>query len=167
MGNKLRSLCQYPFLGYRCCRFQVVSLLMFMIATLSSCSQASPIVSNIDQTTPDATIRSMYDAFNRGDVQLLQTVLDMEAEENKLLVKGFKAGLEAGASSDIVLIEIQMVANDGRTARVHTRVQQKLMLKGQVLYEGPSGEWLTLVKKDSKWYIYGRTEPVSPFEIGK
>ncbi len=163
MRSNRRGLSLYWLFEHKRYLCSIPLLLVLVAVVLSACTQSSPTTtSNVDQSTPEATVHSMYDAFSRGDIQSLQAVLDMEAEENKLLVSGFKAGLAAGASSSIVVVEVQIISNDGKIAKVHTRVEQKLLLKAQVISEGISGEWLTLVKKNGQWYVRGKSEPLSP-----
>jgi len=147
----------------RFCRW--VTLILVAAATLASCTASSPTITRgvVDQTTPSAAVRSLYEALGRGDMQAVRSLVHPADKDSDLFVRSLETAIQEGAYVLISDLQIDVVANDGQIARTRVRHGGKVVSgSGEVLQEGPTGAFHTLVNKDGRWYFIGLGEPMPP-----
>ena len=153
----MRWLCETNwFLHMRsviyCCCSVAIALCLFA----GCCSTGdTPRREDIDLSTPQATVLNLYRAFNDEDAQLLESVLDMDDESNRMALEAFKQQVSSEISYESTDIEIDIVENDGQMARVRTRFYQRILIGERVVAEGKTGNELSLVCKAGRWYLIG------------
>lgn len=127
---------------------------------------SSPTLTSIsapDQSTPEVTIRSLYDAINRSDLATVKLLVEPGDKDSEPFVKGLNEMISKGATWHVSDLEVDLVAQDGETARAQSRQYDKLVLKsGEVYMEGPTGNLHTLVRRDGRWYFRGLGQQVPP-----
>lgn len=65
--------------------------LIVCLLSLTGCSSPGSAREGVDQTTPEATALSFYQAINRQDVALLKMLIDKDDENAEPVVKAFEA----------------------------------------------------------------------------
>ena len=147
------------------CRTYFLILLTFAVAAMTACSSPAtpPTPVTIDQTTPESTVRSLYEALERGDMQAVRSLVHPADKDSALFVQRLEAAIQEGARVVISDLTIDVVANDGQIARARVSHGGKVVsASGEVLQEGPTGAFHTLVNKDGRWYFIGLDEPMPP-----
>ena len=147
------------------CRAYSLILLALAVAAMTACSSpaTTPASVPIDQTSPESTVRSHYDAMNGDDAQALQALVYPGDTSSSLFVKGFKELIGTGGYIRITNLQVYVVENDSKVARATVSYDEKVVLgSGQVLLEGASGSFHTLVNKDGRWYFIGLDQPLPP-----
>jgi hypothetical protein len=134
-------------------------LLLLTCLSLAGCQGATDTPFNIGQSSPEAAVRTLYDALQRGDVEAYRTVLDADDPHSGELVYGFEKALAAGYSFEAEDLEVQIVREETEAARVRTYFSQKILFKGQVVDDTQlTGDVIDLVKRGDKWFVqaFGR-----------
>lgn len=133
-----------------------VLLLTLAILLVAGCSQREPATMlDVDQTTPEAAVLSWYKAANCNDVQLSRALLDPEDNGSEQALKALEALIASGVSFEIRDIELDIVENDGRMARVRARYHERMKVRDLVVVDEQTGSELTLVNRDGRWYLTG------------
>lgn len=100
-------------------------------------------------------VTSLYKAFNTGDTELFGNLLDPNDPDREMLIKGFDRLLAAGVvyeHSDLTMDRVQ--ATEDMT-RIRAHFRQKITVNAVVVSDEESGEEVTLVKQDGRWYFTG------------
>ena len=136
--------------------FFLLLLLLWAILLFAGCNHEEPAaIVDVDQTTPEATVLSWYEAFNQQDVQAFQALLDPEDDDSEQALKALETLIARGVSFEISDIELDIVENDGQMARVRARYHEKVRVDDQVVINEYNGAELTLVIRDGRWYFIG------------
>lgn len=136
----------------------------FSLSTLTACSPSasSPTMTPVDQSTPESTIRALYEAQHRGDIQLFESLLAPDDQWNQASLAGFKFVLQKGITFEATNITIDVVENDGKRARVRTHYHEITRYNGRIDLERESGSILTLDRIGDSWYFVGLGQQPSP-----
>lgn len=131
-------------------------LLLGWIVLLAGCIGRSttqhPI---IDQSTPEATVKNLYKAATAHDTETFRALLDPEDPNLDNLVKGFEELEQRGITYDISELEITIVETSSAMVRIRARFREKLMMKDVLVSDEMTGEELSLVNKQGRWYLLG------------
>jgi len=140
-----------------------LSVLWILGCCLAACGGSPTSTSSLDQSTPEATIRTLYDAINRNDLSTVEQLAEPGDKDSEPFIKGLRELISQGASWNISDLEVDVVAEDGQIARAQSHQYDKLVLKsGQVYMEGSTSNLHTLVKKNGRWYFRGLGQQVPP-----
>jgi hypothetical protein len=130
---------------------------------LAACGGPSTPAASLDQSTPEATIRSLYDAINRSDLAAVQRLVEPGDKDSEPFIKGLGQLFSQGVTWQISDLEVDVVANDGDVARARSSQSDKVVLKsGQVYMEGPTSNLHTLARRNGRWYFRGLGQQVPP-----
>ena len=133
-----------------------ILLTTLVVSMLHGCTRGPSVdADDIDQSTPEATVLNLYEAFNDDDAQLLQALLDMDDDSNRKALKGFKLLVASKLHYEITDVEMDVVENDGRMARIRTRYHHTVTMGDEVVADTRAGAELTLVNRDGRWYFIG------------
>lgn len=134
-------------------------LLILICLDLTGCEGVTDSVSIIDQSSPEATVRTLFDAMQRGDVETYRAVIDPKDPHFDEMVDGFEKALATGYSVEAEDLEVQIVREEVETVRVRTYYSQKILFKGQTIdHTEQSGGLMNLVKRNGRWFVraFGR-----------
>lgn len=136
----------------------------FFLSVLTACSQSSssPTATPIDQSTPEATIRTLYNAISQSNLQMLQAVLAPNDTWNEAAIRGFRHVWENDNSFEITDLVIDIVAVEHGRVRARTRYYETVNVNGRVDLERESGSLLTLKLIGDRWYFIGLGQQPSP-----
>ena len=130
---------------------------------LAACDGSPTPTSSLDQSTPEATIRTLYAAINRNDLSAVEQLVESGDKDSEPYVNGLKQMFAQGATLQVSDLKIDVVANDGQIARAQSRQYDKLILKsGEVYMEGSTSRLHTLINKHGRWYFRGLGQQVPP-----
>jgi hypothetical protein len=119
--------------------------------------------SYIDQSTPEAAIRSLNDALTRGDVGAVEALVYPGDKSSADAIAGLRELVARGGVSYVSDLKIDVVANDGNVARARTSEHNRVVLKtGEPLLDEQTGNLYTLMKKGDRWYFIGLGQQVPP-----
>jgi hypothetical protein len=137
--------------------------LVLMIALCTACVSHSSPTPGVDQSTPEKAIRSLSEAFIRGDALAVAALVYPGDTDGADLVRGFQAFVAKRGVVHMTDLEIDVVANDGKVARARTRYYNKVMAEsGEIILEGQTGSLYTLMRKEGRWYFVGLGQQVPP-----
>jgi len=141
----------------------IFAILMTVVLSACSGSATSTPVSDVDQSTPEAAIRSLNDAITRGDIRAVESFVYPGDKASEDFLRGFSQFVAEGGVSYVTDLRIDVVANDGKIARARTSEHDQVVLKsGKILLDEPTGDLYTLVKRDDRWYFVGLGQQVPP-----
>ena len=139
-------------------RYHLLTIISVLVLASCSSRQATPEIGAQgapDQSTPEAAVLSLLEAFSKKDVETVEKLMEPKDASNKIVLEGFKKGIEAGASMEITEIETVLIENNGRIARVLARFRQIIRMDNAIISDERSGGMYTLIKKEDKWYFIG------------
>lgn len=141
----------------------IVSLLMLgcMALVVSAC-RSDEGVKEVDQSTPEATIRAMYQALEQADPQLLESLIAPTDPSRKTTADVVKRMKASGVVYELVGLEIRLISNDGTTALMSAREHARLRQDGKVLTDTEGSTDFTLTNMEGKWYLVGLWQWPSP-----
>ncbi len=140
-----------------------LSVLWALGCCLAACGGSPTPTASLDQSTPEATIRTLYAAISRNDLSAVEQLVELGDKDSDPFIKGLSELISQGASWHVSDLEIDVVAEDEQIARAQSHQYDKLVLKsGQVYMEGATTNLHTLVKKNSRWYFRGLGQQVPP-----
>ncbi len=134
---------------------------LFVLVACSAVS--SPAAPEIIQDTPEAVVRSYFDAMNRHDAEAVQQLTDPESESDAHFLATLKITMEEGlprwtASN----LHIQLVENTGQTARLAVGAEVEIELQDGTTTTVRSSDRFSVVNKGGKWYLVGLGEEFPP-----
>jgi hypothetical protein len=139
----------------------VVGLLLAII--LTSCSGLDPSGgAGVRQDTPEAAVRSYFDALDRNDIGTLELLTDPLDESDKRVLQGVQASKKLGVSTEMRDVRIQVVSNDGRTARLRGGGDMVIKQENQIVKTVPAIENFTAINKGGRWILIGLGETFPP-----
>jgi hypothetical protein len=142
---------------------KVMIVLWVAACIVAACGVPAEPASLPDQSTPEATIRSLYDAINRSDVRSVELLVESGDKDSADFIKGLKEIFASGATWEASNLEVDIPPNYGNIVKAQARLYEKLTLKsGQVYMEGPTSYLLMLIKKGERWYFRGLGQQVPP-----
>ncbi len=139
-----------------------VALIMGAALLLAACNSApANQVSMVDQSTPQTTVHSLYQAFNSQDSIAFRSLLDPDDPDIDELVRAFDRMESAGIRYDATDIQIDVIEEGIDMVRLRARFRGKIVANGTVMSDEQTGDELSLVKKNDRWYLlgYGQSPP--------
>lgn len=143
----------------------IVSLLILgcMALVVSAC-RSDEGVKEVDQSTPEATIRAMYQALEQADPQLLESLIAPGDPSRKTMVDAMKRMKASGVTMELTETKIYIISNDGQTALLSETGRTRLLKGKDVIWDnnGEGSSDYTLTRLDGKWYLVGLGQWPSP-----
>lgn len=124
-------------------------------------ADASP-TPDVSQSTAQEAVLSYYQAVNEGNSELMAKLLDASDESNQRFLEGFKDSLKADIQFNIENVRIYIIEQDEKWTRIRTNHYQKLYLHGDLIAAAESGEEMTLINKEGRWYFVGMGDLIPP-----
>lgn len=144
----------------------LISLVLVLTALLwlSGCRSSEPTIPNplLDQSTPQATIESLYLAVYLEDSDMFKSLLDPDDPERDKLVRAFKKLKEEKIRYDVTDLKIDIVEEEAEMVRLRARFRQKIMVNGLTIVDEQNGAEHTLIKKNARWYLSGQGQSPPP-----
>lgn len=139
------------------------SWMLFICLSMLGCTPtAGDLTPDVDRSSIDQVVRTLYIASDTGDMELLESVLDMRDEANSRAVMGFQQLHSEGMTFETTGIEYTIMDQYQGRARVTVRYHQKVSLGSRILADSRSGDDLYLEWKDDGWYIVGLGKALPP-----
>jgi hypothetical protein len=143
----------------------IVSLLILgcMALVVSAC-RSDEGVKEVDQSTPEATVRAMYQALEQADPQLLESLIAPTDPSRKTMADAVKRMKSSGVTAEFINSEIHVISNDGQTALLSATGHSRLLKGKDVIWDdnGEGSSDYTLTQLDGKWYLVGLGQWPSP-----
>lgn len=137
-------------------RIKMLGLCMLLIGlAVVGCGRESTENHSIDQTSPRSSVMSLYQAINDGNLQAMKTLLDPDDDANQKALNGFQKALADGVQFEITEVLIDVAEETDEFARIQTTARQVVRHNGEIRSNSTTGDYLSLIKKDSKWYFIG------------
>lgn len=130
-------------------RFGVI----FCLCLLMGCRVASSSSTELDRSTPDAVIHAFYQSMNEADPDLMGTVCAVDSTAEQAAREAMENLLAAGFRYTVTDIQWYVIADNGDELRVKTLYDGVTRVGDTIAEEGPSGDWLTLVRIQGSWYV--------------
>lgn len=124
-------------------------------------ANALPTLS-VGQSTPQEAIQSYYQAVNEGNSELMAELLDASDESNQRFLEGFKDSLKTDLRFKIENVQIYVIEQNEKWTRIRTNHHQGFYQHGNLIAESESGDEMTLINKDGRWYFIGMGDPIPP-----
>lgn len=135
---------------------KMLGLCMLLIGSaVVGCGRESDENHPIDQTSPRSSVMSLYQAINDGNLQAMKTLLDPDDDANQKALNGFQKALADGVQFEITEVLIDVAEETDEFARIQTTARQVVRHNGEIRSNSTTGDYLSLIKKDSKWYFIG------------
>ena len=136
---------------------------MLVLLWLSGCASSEPVPNPLlDQSTPQATIESLYLAVYLEDSNMFKSLLDPDDPDRDKLVKAFKKMKAEGIRVDVTDIKMDIVEEQDDMVRLRARFQQMILVDGITVSAGSNGDEHTLVKRNGRWYLFGYGQSPPP-----
>lgn len=141
-----------------------LALVLFALLWLSGCRSSEPTITNplLDQSTPQATIESLYLALYLEDSDMVRSLLDPDDPDRDKLVRAFKKMKEEKIRFDVTDIEIDIIEEEPEMVRLRARFRQKILVNGLTIVDEQNGAEHTLIKKNGRWYVSGQGQSPPP-----
>lgn len=140
-----------------------LALVLFAPLWLSGCDSSEPTPNPLlDQSTPQATIESLYLAVYLEDSDMVRSLLDPDDPDREKLVRAFKSMKEEKIRFDVTEIEIDIIEEEPEMVRLRARFRQKILVNGLTIIDEQNGAEHTLVKKNGRWYVSGQGQSPPP-----
>ncbi|MFZ1474671.1 MAG: hypothetical protein WBD79_27430 [Anaerolineae bacterium] len=137
-------------------RIKMLGLCMLLISlAVVGCGRESAENHSIDQTSPRSSVMSLYQAINDGNLQAMKTLLDPDDDANQKALNGFQKALADGIQFEITEVLIDVAEETDEFARIQTTARQVVRHNGEIRSNSTTGDYLSLIKKDNKWYFIG------------
>lgn len=172
MVNSMKISFRPQQVGQKCSLLRIrvlmqLPILLLGILAISACSAETPTPNPlIDQSTPQATINSLYLATYLQDSDMFRSLLDPDDPDINKLVRAFKKMKAEGIRVDVTDVQIDVVEEQVDMVRLRARFQQVILVDGIATSAERNGDEHTLVKKNGRWYLFGYGQSPPPGWIG-
>lgn len=140
-----------------------LAFVLFALLWLSGCDSSEPTPNPLlDQSTPQATIESLYLAVYLEDSDMFKSLLDPDDPDRDKLVRAFKKLKEEKIRYDVTDLKIDIVEEKAEMVRLRARFRQKIMVNGLTIVDEQNGAEHTLIKKNDRWYLSGQGQSPPP-----
>lgn len=140
-----------------------LALVLFALLWLSGCDSSEPTPNPLlDQSTPQATIESLYLAVYLEDSDMVKSLLDPGDPDRDKLVRAFEKMKDEKIRFDVTDIEIDIVEEEPDMVRLRARFRQKILVNGLTIVDEQNGAEHTLIKKNGRWYLSGQGQSPPP-----
>lgn len=139
------------------------AIVMLALLWLSGCDSSEPVPNPLlDQSTPQATIESLYLAVYFEDSDMFKSLLDPDDPDRNKLVRAFKKMKAEKVRFSVTDIEIDIVEEEPEMVRLRARFRQKILVNGIAISDEQNGAEHTLIKKSGRWYLLGAGQSPPP-----
>lgn len=135
-------------------RLLVAIILLAMLLTACDPTSTNPD-SLVDQSTPEATVHSLYEAYSSQDDVAFRMLLDPDDPDRSELVRAFKRMEAEGIRYEATEIQIDIVEEQPDMVRLRAHYRGKIIANGSIMGDEQTGEELSLIKKNGRWYLLG------------
>jgi hypothetical protein len=137
--------------------------MILVLVLLGGCSTWPRELSAPDQSTPEAAIRSLNDAYNRRDVKTVRVLVKPNDPASNAYLAKYEDFVKQGGGHQIDNVEVDIVENSEGFARARMRAQIKIITgTGQTIADSQGGGLYSLVKLQERWYFVGLGQAVPP-----
>jgi uncharacterized protein YchJ len=153
MSSRTRTASHKVILG--------LGLLAYLVLAMSSCG-GGKTGTEVDQSTPEATIRAMYRAVEGGDARFLESLIAPSDPTRRQTSEVLDRMNASNVTYELVDLEVFMISNDGKTALMSASEHARLHQNDKVLTDTEGSINFTLTNTGGKWYLVGLWQWPSP-----
>ncbi len=150
--------------GNRSLLYKLVMSLVILgsVALAVSACQRDDGAVEVDQSTPEATLRAMYRSLEHADADLLESLIDPVDPTRRQMPEALRRMKASGVTYELVSLEVFSISNDGKTALMSASEHARLHQHDKVLTDTEGSPNFTLTNTDGKWYLVGLGQWPSP-----